>query len=146
MESHNARREPRADARLERAARLSRYVLRQLEADPRLGFDPRIDHPFSAEEMRAELASAPAGADDSLKRSLRTLRKRTMLRLITRDLAGLAPLAEVMGTATALAEVALGLALARLHQELADQHGQPMGAESGRPQQLHIVAMGKLGG
>ena len=146
MESHNARREPRADARLERAARFSRYVLRLLEADPRLGFDARVDHPFSASDMRAELAADPSDTDEALKRSLRALRKRVMLRLIARDIAGLAPLAEVMATATALAEITLARALARLSEQLASQHGQPIGAESGRAQELHVVGMGKLGG
>jgi [glutamine synthetase] adenylyltransferase / [glutamine synthetase]-adenylyl-L-tyrosine phosphorylase len=146
MESHNARREPRADARLERAARFSRYVLRLLEADTRLGFDARVDHPFSASDMRAEVAADPSDTDEALKRSLRALRKRVMLRLIARDLAGLAPLAEVMATATALAEITLARALARLNEQLASQHGQPTGAESGRAQELHVVGMGKLGG
>jgi [glutamine synthetase] adenylyltransferase / [glutamine synthetase]-adenylyl-L-tyrosine phosphorylase len=146
MESHNARREPRADPRLERAARLSRYALRLLEADPSLGLDAGIDRPFTPDEMRAELAALPADTDDALKRALRTLRRRVMLRMIARDLSGLASLAEVMATATALAEITLARALARLDEELAAQHGRPVGAETGRELQLHVVAMGKLGG
>jgi [glutamine synthetase] adenylyltransferase / [glutamine synthetase]-adenylyl-L-tyrosine phosphorylase len=146
MESHNARREPRADARIERAVRLSRYALRLLEAHPSLGLDAGIEQPFTADEMRAALAAPPSDTDDALKRALRTLRRRVMLRTITRDLSGLASLAEVMGTVTALAEITLAWALARLDEQLAAQHGRPAGADNGRELQLHIVAMGKLGG
>ena len=146
MESHNARRGPRADARLERAARLSRYALRLLEADPSLVLDASIERPFTADEMRAALFALPSDTDDSLKHALRTLRRRVMLRTIARDLCGLAPLAEVMATVTSLAEITVARALARLDEELAAQHGRPAGTDGGREQQLHVVAMGKLGG
>ena len=146
MESNNARREARADARIERAARLSRYVLRLLEAAPSLGLDAGIERPFAADEMRAALAALPSDTDDALKRALRTLRRRVMLRTVARDLSGLASLAEVMATVTALAEITLARALARLDEQLAAQHGRPAGADSGRELQLHVVAMGKLGG
>ena len=146
MDSPNARREPCADVRLERAARLSRYVLRLLEADPALGLDAGIERPFTADEMRAALEALPADTDDALKRALRMLRRRVMLRTIARDLCGLAPLAEVMTTATTLAEITIARALARLDEQLAAQHGPPIGLASGREQQLHVVAMGKLGG
>jgi [glutamine synthetase] adenylyltransferase / [glutamine synthetase]-adenylyl-L-tyrosine phosphorylase len=146
MESHNARREARADARLERAGRLSRFAQRLLEADPALGLDAGIDHPFTGDEMRAVLAALPSDTEDALKRALRKLRQRVMLRTIARDLCGLAPLAEVMATATNLAEITIARALSCLDEQLAVSHGRPRGGESGREQHLHVVAMGKLGG
>src|SRR5262245_1446696 len=136
MESHNARREARADARVERAARLSRYALRLLEAHPSLGLDAGIEQPFAADEMGAALAALPTDTDDALKRALRTLRRRVMLRTLARDLSGLAPLAEVMTTVTALAEITLARALARLDEQLAAQHGRPIGTDSGQELQL----------
>ena len=146
MPSYNAPAGARADARIARAARLSRYAQRLLEAEPALELDARTEQPFSAAEMRACLQAQPSGNDDALKRALRALRKRVMLRLIARDLGGLAPLAEVTGTATALAEIAIGHAVADLERRLAEHHGRPIGAASGRAQQLHVVGMGKLGG
>src|SRR5262245_16223829 len=139
MESHNARPDAPADAPLERAARLSRYALRLVEADPSLALDAGVDRAFSAGEMRSALAALPADTEDALQSALRVLRRRVMLRLIARDLSGLAPLEEVMTTATALAEVTLTHALARLDEQLSRQHGRPVGAESGREQQLHVV-------
>ncbi|MGH8662489.1 MAG: bifunctional [glutamate--ammonia ligase]-adenylyl-L-tyrosine phosphorylase/[glutamate--ammonia-ligase] adenylyltransferase, partial [Burkholderiales bacterium] len=145
MESHNAPAAVGADAHLLRAARLSRYVKQQLEAEPALGLDAGTGQPFSAQEMRAYLAAHPSGDDDMLKRTLRALRKRVMLRVAARDLDGLATLAEVTATMTALAEIAISHALASLEERLAERHGRPL-AGDGRAQQLHVVGMGKLGG
>jgi glutamate-ammonia-ligase adenylyltransferase len=65
---------------------------------------------------------------------------------MARDLSGAADLAEVMDTTTALAESAIDFALRRLDAELSAQHGYPVGSESRRRQQLHVIGMGKLGG
>jgi glutamate-ammonia-ligase adenylyltransferase len=150
MESHNAGASPSADTRasilLARAARLSHYARRLVEAAPRSELDAAVGHPFSADEMRAALAADPGRDEAELKRALRILRARVMLRLIARDLGGLAPLGEVMTTASALAEVTLSHALVRLDGWLATRHGRPIGAASGREQQLHVLGMGKLGG
>jgi glutamate-ammonia-ligase adenylyltransferase len=146
MESHNAPAGLHADAHIARAARLSRYVKRLLEAEPALELDAGSAHPFSAGEMRAFLQARPSADDDTLARALRALRKRVMLRLIARDLGGLAALAEVTDTTTALAEITIAHALGHLEERLAERHGQPLAAADGRPQRLHVVGMGKLGG
>ncbi len=146
MESHNVRAEPDAAPLLERAARLSHYARRLIESEPALTLDAGLDRAFSADEMRTALAAHPASDEESLWRALRLLRRRTLLRLIARDLGGLAPLAEVIQTMTALAEITIGHALGHLHQWLAARHGQPVGEASGAHQQLHVVGMGKLGG
>ena len=69
-----------------------------------------------------------------------------MLRVIARDLGGRADLAEVVATATALAEETLRTAAARHAQWLAREVGRPLGAGSGEVQELHVIGMGKLGG
>jgi len=89
----------------------------------------------------------PASANDaSLGRALRCLRQRVMARLICRDLSGRANLDEVVTTVTDLAEVTIRTALERLHRDLVAVHGEPRGATDQKPQQLHVVGMGKLGG
>src|SRR5687767_8097520 len=100
MESHNAGASLSADTLIARAARLSRYASRLVEAAHRSGLDAAPGHPFSADEMRATLAADPVHDEAGLKRALRVLRSRVMLRLIARDLGGLAPLGEVMVTAS----------------------------------------------
>jgi glutamate-ammonia-ligase adenylyltransferase len=145
MKSHNADAAPAADTLFARAARLSHFARRLIDAEAELKLDAGVERPFSADEMRAALAAASAGETD-LARDLRALRKRVMLRLIARDLGGLAALPEALATTTALAEVAIAHALERLDHSLAALHGTPLGAASGRPQQLHVLGMGKLGG
>ncbi len=135
-----------ADALIERAAQLSHYVERLVSAEASLKWDTPVDHAFSAAEMRAALDADHTGDEATLKRALRTLRKRVMLNLIARDLGGVASLAEVVNNTTALAEVAIAYALPRLDEGLAAHHGRPVAATSGRVQQLHVVGMGKLGG
>jgi glutamate-ammonia-ligase adenylyltransferase len=68
---------------------------------------------------------------------LRQLRQRVMLRTMARDLDGAADLAEVCGTMSALAEIAIGEALAYLEPKMAQGTERP---------RLTVVGMGKLGG
>jgi glutamate-ammonia-ligase adenylyltransferase len=102
---------------------------------------------WPAARLRAELA-AGLGSDESaatLASALRRLRRRVMLALIARDATGSADLAEVVGTTTALAELAVQSAVAAHARELAAAHGMPTSA-AGVPQDLLVVGMGKLGG
>lgn len=134
-----------APAAVARAARLSRYARHLLSADPALAEAP-FGEPFSAALMRESLAGIDENDEEALDKALRKLRQALMLRLIVRDLAGLANLAEVVTGATALAEQTLDAALRWHDRDLARQFGRPVGAQSGRPLQLHVVGMGKLGG
>ncbi|MBI4192776.1 MAG: bifunctional [glutamate--ammonia ligase]-adenylyl-L-tyrosine phosphorylase/[glutamate--ammonia-ligase] adenylyltransferase [Betaproteobacteria bacterium] len=134
------------DALVRRAAELSRFARHLLAADPGLLPAASLRTPFGADEMRADLAAAGAADEAALKRTLRDLRKRVMLRVIARDLGGLATLDEVVATVTALADIALAAAVSHLERWLAVEYGEPIGADSGRAQKLHVVAMGKLGG
>ena len=129
---------------LDQASRHSRYVRRLLARDAAPA-PASLALPYSRARMEAELASAAPVDDDSLRRALRQLRARVMLHVMTRDLAGAAPLEEVTGTMTDLAEVCVQQALMRLHPWLAADYGEPLDA-AGQPQDLVVVAMGKLGG
>jgi glutamate-ammonia-ligase adenylyltransferase len=144
MESNNARDAVRADSALHIARKFSRWAQRLIEAEPQFA-DAACERPFGSAEMRTFLAEQRGAGETALRRALRMLRKRVMLRLMARDLAGRADLAEVLATTTGLAETAIAFALAGLDAELSGQHGHPRG-ESGEIQQLHVVGMGKLGG
>jgi len=78
--------------------------------------------------------------------SMRRLRNLVVCTLMTRDLAGLADLSEVVETMSALAEFALCTHLQALQREMIALHGTPIGEESGAPQELIVLGMGKLGG
>jgi glutamate-ammonia-ligase adenylyltransferase len=133
---------------IERALAMSRYARRLTDADPielaRLKTD--LHSPWDRDGMRTLLESQSAEDEAGLKKALRVLRKRVMLRLIARDLGGLADLQEVMATASTLAEIAVDFAADRLDRWLRQQYGAPVGAESGQEQNLIVVGMGKLGG
>lgn len=95
--------------------------------------------PVTRQQMREAIAAAPTSAE--LGPALRRLRAQVMLALIHRDIAGLASLDEVVSAVTALAEEAIGAAVAVSHRELAAEHGEPANGE-----RMLVVGMGKLGG
>jgi glutamate-ammonia-ligase adenylyltransferase len=81
----------------------------------------------------------------TLKKALRRLRQHVMIRIIVRDLNGLADLHEVMRTTSLLAECAINKAIDYLNIWLMDVYGRPEDAQ-GNPQSLIVIGMGKLGG
>jgi glutamate-ammonia-ligase adenylyltransferase len=133
---------------VQHAAQCSRYFSRLLEAEPAWLETLRADHlsPADADLIRRWLDELPASDEAQLSRALRMLRKRVMLHLILRDLGGLCGLEEVMNAMTALAELAVQRAQTSMMEALSAQFGQPIGAESGTPQQMLVIGMGKLGG
>ena len=139
MTTPNAIARANDDALVARTIAWSRYARRLLAAEPLLLPAPAIGTPFGADEMRERLAAAGASDDASLMRALRDLRKRVMLRVIARDLNGLATLEEVMATMTTLADIALKVAIDHLQQEFALQHGEPTAADDGSVQEQEAV-------
>jgi glutamate-ammonia-ligase adenylyltransferase len=108
---------------------LSRAGGRLLAARPELAAELAAPGPFTAAEIAAALAGAAGDDEAALRRRLRRLRQRAFLRVMARDLAGEADLAEVCATMSELAEQEIRAALEWL--------GVP---------DLVVVAMGKLGG
>jgi len=104
----------------------SRYAERLLAARPELAREIAAPAPFTRDEMAAALTGAGENGEAALMQRLRRLRQRVLLRVMARDLAGLADLAEVCGTMSDLAELAIAAAL--------------------QEKDLIVVAMGKLGG
>jgi len=137
------------DSLLQKTLRCSRYARRALEVDPSLLNWLRENYftPCDRAEMQDLLRQCGLNLDDEaeLARAVRKLRKQVMVKLILRDLNGLAGLNEVMQAMTALAEVCVQQAQACLMQVLQAQYGTPLG-ETGAPQPLLVIGMGKLGG
>ncbi len=131
---------------LDRATSLSRFLSRLLDARPELRREvaDSLDRPFGGEDMAAWIA-AQTPDEASLKPVLRRLRARVMAHVASRDLAGLANLAEVTETMTALADVTVAQSLAVLRPPLVARHGEPRDSQ-GRVQEFIVIGMGKLGG
>jgi [glutamine synthetase] adenylyltransferase / [glutamine synthetase]-adenylyl-L-tyrosine phosphorylase len=98
-------------------------------------------------ELLAGAAGMLADVEDepAAMRTLRLFRRREMLRIAWRDLAGWAVLEETLGHLSELAEVCIRAADDWVHRGMVAKHGEPR-ARDGRSQRLLVVAMGKLGG
>lgn len=132
------------------AATDSRFQQRWLAADPGR---PAQLAALAAQSMATldldaalahEAASLPP--DTPLGRPMRRLRNALIATLIERDLAGRADLDEVVTAMTRFADFAIARHLAALMAEQVAAHGMPVGEESGRDQQMMVLAMGKQGG
>jgi glutamate-ammonia-ligase adenylyltransferase len=88
---------------------------------------------------------AAATREHGLDAGLRRFRNREMLRIVWRDLCGLAPLAETFASLSSLAELCLQAAIEEHYRRLVDKHGTPRGAD-GSPQQIFVIGLGKFGG
>ncbi len=125
----------------------SRYFVRWTGADARrpalvaeLAASPLNEAQLPA-LLERELASGLP-----LERAMRRLRNLIVCTLIERDLQRGADLQEVVGGMSAFADFAIRTTLAAQQTEMIALHGRPIGAESGRVQQLIVLGMGKLGG
>ncbi len=83
--------------------------------------------------------------EETLHRKLRQLRRREMVRIAWRDLAGFSDLEETMSDLSALAEQAISLALEHHSRWLSERFGQPFGI-NGEPASMVVLGLGKLGG
>ena len=129
------------------AASASRWYQRWVEAAPdrpeRVG---KLAQLSLARPDFGALLDSELAAGIPLPRAMRRLRNLLLAGLIRRDLEGLADLDEVVTAMTGLADFAIRTHLADLMTEQVAAHGMPVGAESGRPQEMMVLAMGKQGG
>ena len=100
---------------------------------PEAAFSDRLDPLLADAATEAELASR-----------LRQFRRREMVRIAWRDLAGRAGLEETMTELSALADTVIQRAVRWLYERRCDELGTPA-AGDGAPQGLIVVALGKLG-
>lgn len=137
---------------LQRVWGCSDYCAQQANQHPELFMaqveSGELEQSWSRAEWDAQLAASLVGCRDEeqLGERLRQFRRRAMLRIVWRDFAGLAPLLETTADMSALAEACVRAAINYLAPLAQAQWGQPIGRESGEPQQLLVLGMGKLGG
>ena len=129
------------------ADQASRFYRRWTEAaDGRTAAIDRLAGQPLTVEMLGQLLQQHLDTGLPLPRAMRRLRNLVLASLIRRDLAGQADLAEVVDGMTRFADFAITMHLAAAQAELEALHGVPVGEESGRPQQMIVIGMGKLGG
>ena len=125
----------------------SRFYQRWLAADPGRAavLDELVRQPLSRLDFGAALARAAAPGLPP-PRAMRRLRNLLVAGLVRRDLGGQADLGEVVEAMTRFADFAIQTHLAALMDEMVAAHGMPTGHDSGLPQQMMVLAMGKQGG
>ena len=128
----------------------SKFISQQFQRKPHLLNDliasGDLDRPYARGELSQRLAIVINAAEDeaTLAKTIRIFRQREMVRLGWRDLTGKAPLKEVVETLSELAEAAVSQGLEKLYRWHCEQWGTPLD-NSGSPQQLVVLGMGKLG-
>ncbi len=133
---------------LPRVAAGSEFIASALIQDPEaLGWFGRNDEPSMASETHADYeqraASAPATA--AAQRLLREWRRRGMLRIAWRDIAGRADVVETLHAVSDLADACIRAATAAAQHHLESPFGRPRNSQAAQVPFI-VVAMGKLGG
>ena len=113
---------------------------------PALDAEGLLENAVAQSSWRTELLATCASCTsaDDLARVLRQFRNRHWLRIVWRDLNRLAEMEETVADLSSMAEACVAVALDFLHRQLCEERGQPQ-SKSGQPQQLVVIAMGKLG-
>lgn len=125
----------------------SRFVRRWLDAAPDRGLALEQMAELSLDGLDfAQLLAIQQKNGVPLPAAMRRLRNLLVAAIAERDVTRKARLDEILAAISNFAEFAVQTHLADLYQQMCAAHGVPTGEESGRPQQMIVVGMGKLGG
>lgn len=123
---------------------LSEEVLQRPEWLEELCASGDLFRTISLETMTERLEQfLPDGVPDAVH--LARFRRRELLRILLRDVRGIATLPEIAGELSTLADAVLEVAYRRIRQSLESRYGVPRD-NAARPCGFSILAMGKLGG
>jgi glutamate-ammonia-ligase adenylyltransferase len=112
---------------------------------PGLAASGELERARSPGEIGTLAAAIAAGDEAGFMDALRRLRRRELVRIAWRDLAGTAPFPETLAETSALADAAIAAARTFAERALAPRYGTPRSA-AGEAQELLVIGMGKLGG
>jgi [glutamine synthetase] adenylyltransferase / [glutamine synthetase]-adenylyl-L-tyrosine phosphorylase len=99
---------------------------------------------YSEHTYQSKLAPLEIADEADLMSKLRQFRRRALVRIAWRDLAGWADLGETLMDLSLLADACVQFALAFLYQQACELRGTPT-LSDGSPQQIVVLGMGKLG-
>ncbi|NLY33718.1 MAG: bifunctional [glutamate--ammonia ligase]-adenylyl-L-tyrosine phosphorylase/[glutamate--ammonia-ligase] adenylyltransferase [Alcaligenaceae bacterium] len=139
---------------LTRALEWSGYLQRKISTNEQLKTELSQDilHPITADIIQQWFTQASGQpvhqpmATEQCKQVLRKLRNRAFCALMVRDINGLACFEEVTQSMSFLADLAVQQAYMSIMRDLVHTHGEPINPETGRPMEMIILGMGKLGG
>jgi len=99
---------------------------------------------YNDQSYSGKLARLKIDSEAGLMQELRRFRRREMIRIAWRDLAGWAPLSETLADLSWLADACIQYALSFLYNQACEKRGTPL-LSDGTPQQIVVLGMGKLG-
>jgi glutamate-ammonia-ligase adenylyltransferase len=129
----------------------SRFVSEQFTVTPSLGIDllasGELNKAFSQQDYYDQLQKLrdSVDSDDELSAALRRLRQRAMCRIIWRNINHLAVMQETVAELSYLAQACVDVVLDWHYQRMCNDIGIPIGDDSGTPQTMVVLGMGKLG-
>ncbi|MGR8942541.1 MAG: bifunctional [glutamate--ammonia ligase]-adenylyl-L-tyrosine phosphorylase/[glutamate--ammonia-ligase] adenylyltransferase, partial [Gammaproteobacteria bacterium] len=100
---------------------------------------------YDDQRYREKLGALGVASESELMSALRQFRRREMVRIAWRDLAGWSGLGETLRDLSLLAEACIQYALDFLYRQATEKRGTPV-QQDGRPMQMIVLGMGKLGG
>lgn len=103
-----------------------------------------LETQYTEPTYRNKLATLVIVDEGTLMSQLRHFRRREMVRIAWRDLAGWADLDETLMDLSLLADACIQYALAFLYNQACELRGTPL-LSDGSPQQIVVLGMGKLG-
>jgi glutamate-ammonia-ligase adenylyltransferase len=129
----------------------SEFVENSCVRDPsllrELSVSGALDAAVTATSLAADLARCvTATTEDEVMAQLRKFRRRHLVRIAWRDIAGWADVPETLRELSQLADTCIQFAYRFAYQAMQARYGVPRSGETGAEQQLLILAMGKLGG
>lgn len=129
----------------------SRFVSRQFIATPSLGLEllasGELNQAFSQQDYYEQVHKLCDSLtnDDELAAALRRFRQRAMCRIIWRDINRLVAMSQTVEELSFLAQACIDVVLDWHYQIMCADIGTPIGDDSGAPQKMVVLAMGKLG-
>ena len=142
--------DPTQAEHLERVLAASKFFVHQVELHPEVLADllesGDLSRRYPASHLQEQLDGLTANCEDEdeFNRILRQVRRREMLRIIWRDFNRIVATMETTRDLSLLAEAVINTTQGWWHGRLAAHHGEPKD-EDGKPQQLNVMVMGKLG-
>ncbi len=125
----------------------SRFVRRWLDGDASRGAALTELSGLSLDQLDFDQLLATQQSDGAAPAAaMRRLRNLLVAAIAERDVTGKATLDEVLAAISGFADFAIRTHLDDLYRQMCATHGVPTGEESGRPQQMIVIGMGKLGG
>lgn len=126
----------------------SEFIAANCERHPQLlgwlatTLERRVDADWFADDLPRDDGAAGEAAWMEM---LRQFRRRHMVRIAWRDIAGWSDLDETLHDLSALADACIDYAYRRSYEMLCARYGVPRGEACGEPQPMLILGMGKLG-